>query len=103
MPALGPLGTGVEATDHVRPRSRDVNTRDELPPPVAKYARPPAETRHVPLAAKANSPVSAGGIPTGGRTFQLRPPSDVARMRNLPSTGSDSANPCRALTNVMQS
>lgn len=38
--------------------------------------------------AKANSPVSASGIPSVGATVHERPPSRVATMRNLPSTGS---------------
>src|SRR4051812_38052016 len=103
MPALGPLGTGVDVTVHVRPPSEEEKTRDEAPPPVANHALPADETRQVPLAANANSPSSAGGMPAGGRTCQVRPPSAVARMRNLPSTGSDSASPCRRSRNVTQS
>src|SRR3954451_21605355 len=103
MPALGPLGIGESTTDQCRPRSAEVNTREVAPPPEAKKARPPDETRQVPLAAKANSPSRAGGMPAGEVTRHERPPSEVARMRNLPSTGSDRARPCRASTKVRQS
>src|SRR5690348_16934908 len=103
MPALGPLGIGVLVTDQCSPRSAEVKTRDEEPPPEAKNAFPPADTRHVPLAAKANSPSSAAGIPADGSTCHERPPSLVLRIRNFPSTGSDSTSPCRRSRNVMQS
>src|SRR4051812_36728068 len=115
MPALGPLGIGDSATCQVRPKSRGLNTRDTAPPPVAKNAwpeeavrsadeappeerpgeRPGVETRQVPLAAKANSPSRAVGIPRSGRTDQEWPPSRVARMRNFPLTGSERARPWR--------
>src|SRR5689334_11034054 len=99
MPALGPLGIGVPVTRQVRPKSRELKTRAADPPPVAKKAWPAAwvadragaETRQVPLAAKANSPSRAAGIPVSGSTDQERPPSRVARIRNLPSTGSERA------------
>src|SRR4029453_15063128 len=41
MPALGPLGIGVELTVHVRPRSGERNTRASAPPPVANQAEWP--------------------------------------------------------------
>ena len=59
--------------------------------------------RQVPLAAKANSPSSAAGIPALERTCHERPPSCVAMMRNLPSGGSLSARPWRASEKAMQS
>src|SRR3954453_7988825 len=103
MPALGPLGIGVLVTDQCSPRWAEVKTRDDEPPPDAKNALPPDATRHVPLAAKANSPSSAAGIPAEGSTFHERPPSLVERMRNFPSTGSDSTSPCRRSRKVRQS
>src|ERR1700704_3883017 len=116
MPAVGPLGTGVATACQLRPASRVLKTRVADPPPVANQARPAdpgqpapspacsstprsaglaAVTRQVPLAAKANSPVRAGGIRSAGTPRQDRPPSDVDAIRKRPSTGSDSASPRR--------
>jgi hypothetical protein len=59
---------------------------------------------HWPLAAKANSPGSAGGIPAGSTTFQVCPPSVVLMTRNFrPSGGSERASPTYLLKKVMQS
>ncbi len=104
MPAVGPLGIGVAVTLQCRPRSLVWKTRDTDPPPVPNQASPsrPA-TRQVPLAANANSPSSAGGMPAVGSTRQDRPPSDVDSTRNAPFTGSDRARPCRRSANAMQS
>src|SRR2546421_12067614 len=103
MPALGPLGTGVVATVQVRPRSVEWNTRDAAPPPVANQASRWVATRQVPLAANADSPSRAGGMPAVGSTRQDRPPSDVDSIRNRPSTGSDSARPCQRARDARQS
>src|SRR3954470_6634539 len=93
-PPASAAGIGAAVTVHVVPPSREWNTR-AAPPPVANQASRPLVTRHVPLAAKANSPATAGGIPSFGSTCQLRPPSSVAAIRNLPPTGSESASPRR--------
>src|SRR2546423_14108262 len=98
MPAEGPLGTGVVATRHVRPPSVEWNTRDVAPPPVANQASRSVATRHVPLAAKANSPSRAGGMPAVGRTPQAPPPSEVDSTRNFPATGPDMTRPWRGAT-----
>ena len=57
----------------------------------------------VPLAAKPNSPSSAGGIPAPGRFSQDRPPFLVTRIRNFPCTGSLMASPCRRSQKLTQS
>ena len=88
MPPAGALATGVSATSHVRPRSSEWKTRETTSPPVPNQAsRPPAVSRHVPLAAKPNSPGSASGMPLEGRSCQLSPPSLVERIWNLPADG----------------
>src|SRR6266508_4087136 len=89
-PGACPAGT----SDQVPPPSVLRNTRGRSPPPVANHAvRPGPVTRQVPLAANANSPGSAAGVPAFGTTSQERPPSPVARIRNFPPTGSLSASP----------
>src|SRR5882757_9862493 len=103
MPADGPTTTGVSATVHDRPRSREWNTRADEPPPLAIQASGPDVTRHVPEAANPNSPGNAAGIPAGDTTVHDRPPSCVAIRRNLPSTGSLTAKPSRGLKNARQS
>src|SRR3954447_2144523 len=106
MPADAPLGTGVDDTVQCAPKSRVWKTREDEPPPEAIQASPPcpgAVTRQVPLAANANSPSSAGGIPAVGASVQERPPSFVDRMRNLPPTGSDRASPWRRSKKATQS
>src|SRR4051794_32362442 len=85
-------GIGAATAVQVRPPSREWNTR-AAPPPLANHASRPLVTRQVPLAANANSPATAGGIPSLGRRCQLRPQSSVAAIRNLPSTGSLRARP----------
>ena len=87
-------GIGAAATFQVRPPSCERKTR-EAPPPLANQASRPLVTRQVPLAANANSPATASGMPSFGSTCQLRPPSSVAAIRNFPSTGSLSARPRR--------
>ena len=57
---------GVSTTDQVRPRSVVWKTRAAVPPPAIQASCSPAVTRQVPLAAKPNSPSSAGGIPADG-------------------------------------
>ena len=54
-----PAGTGVSATVQVRPRLLVWNTRETFAPPVTNQASSPplSAVRHVPLAAKAPSPV----------------------------------------------
>jgi hypothetical protein len=103
MPADAPLGTGESVTCQLRPPSEEAKTRAVAPPPVAKKANGPAVTRQVPLAANANSPVSASGMRSDGSTFHERPPSTVDAIRNFPSTGSESASPRRWSKNAMQS
>lgn len=104
MPAAGPLATGVENTDQVRPASVEWKTRERAPPPDAIQAsRRPEVTRQVPDAAKANSPGSAAGIPAPDWTLQCWPPSVVRAIRNFPSVGSESAMPSDGLKNAMQS
>ena len=60
-----------------------------------------AEVRHVPLAAKANSPGSASA--SAARYVPGEPPSSVAITRKRPPTGVRQARPCRRSKNVMQS
>ena len=105
IPVVGPLFSGVALTLHVRPLLRDVKTRACAEPPVPNQAlRPWLLVMHWPLAANANSPVSASGIPAGSTTFQVRPLSVVLRIRNFtPSGGSESASPIFLLKKVMQS
>jgi hypothetical protein len=74
-PPASAAGIGAPATLQVTPPSREWNTREAPPPPANQASRPPLVTRHVPLAANANSPATAGGIPPSGSTCQLRPPS----------------------------
>ena len=93
-PPAAAAGMGAAVTVQERPPSLDRNTR-EAPPPLANHASRPLVTRHVPLAANANSPATAGGMPASGSTCQLRPQSSVAAMRNFPPTGSLSARPRR--------
>jgi hypothetical protein len=92
MPAEAPPATGVSTTLQESPPSRLVKTRAGSTPPVARW-RLPAESlwRHVPLAAKPNSPSRAGGIPALSMTSHVWPPSSVRMMRKTPSTGSDIA------------
>lgn len=94
---------GVVLTLQWRPRSVVRKTRDVSPPPVANQAfRPPELVRHCPLAAKFVSPFRAAGMPSDGTRCQLRPPSRVASIRNLPSTGSPTTSPLRWSKNVTQ-
>ena len=95
--------TGVSVTDQVFPRSTEWNTRAAAPPPAIQASSLPAVTRQVPLAAKPNSPSSAGGMPAPGRFAHDRPPSLVTRIRNFPFTGSLIASPCRRSQKLRQS
>src|SRR2546423_1317193 len=81
-------GLGVE----VRPVGREVDARAGADPPVPNHAlRPWLLVMHWPLAAKANSPGRAGGIPAGSTTLHVMPPSVVLMIRNFrPSGGSES-------------
>src|SRR3954453_17734293 len=91
-PPASAAGIGAAVTGQGTPPSREWNTR-AAPPPLANQASRPLITRHVPLAAKANSSFTAGGIPSLGSTCPLGPPSALPRERNLPPTGSLSASP----------
>src|SRR5262249_54914848 len=102
-PAVGPVTMGVVAACQVRPPSREANTRATVLPPLPNQASFPNVVRPSPLAANPASPGSASGIPAFGSTVQLRPPSRVDKIRNLPFTGSLSTRPCRELKNAMQS
>src|SRR5581483_8634186 len=88
-----PLATGVSLTVQEIPLSGERNTR-AAGPPVPKYMTSlPHKAMDVPLAAKAPSCGSAGGILSRGNSFQCSP-SSVLNTRNLPSTGSLSATQC---------
>ena len=96
-PKVPPAADGgiVElAAVQVWPRLVVRKTRLAAPPDAIQARLCPAVTRHVPEAAKPNSP-GAFGIPARGRTFQVRPLSVVRMTRNLPCTGSLTARPLR--------
>jgi hypothetical protein len=90
IPADGPLFNGVALTVQVRPLLREVKTRACAEPPLPNHAlRPWLLVMHWPLAAKANSHESAGGIPAGSTTFQVCPRSVVLMTGTKPSGGSE--------------
>ena len=94
MPADGPSRRAVSVAVQVLPASEVVKTRGESTPPVTK-ANDLREiaTMQVPLAAKANSPCSALGIPAVDcRCHDLPKLSDTA-SRKCPFTGSLRASP----------
>ena len=78
-------------------------TRAAAPPLAIQASWSPAVTRQVPLAAKPNSPSSAGGIPDRARLVHDRPPLLVAMIRNFPCTGSLIAIPWRRSQKPRQS
>ncbi len=75
-------------------------TREAVPPEAIQASLMPAVTTQVPLAAKPNSPSLAFGMPDGLAFFQVSPASLVMITRNLPSTGSLIATPCRPSGNI---
>ena len=91
-PPAAVAGIGASTTVQVSPPSLEWKIRDAAPPE-AKYACRSMIVRQVPLAAKPNSPSTAGGIPVRLTTSQDFPRSVVRRIRNLPSTGSLIARP----------
>src|SRR3954471_790130 len=96
MPADDSPAAAVDTVEtfHVRPRSVDLNTRASAAPPVPNQALLfPCAIRHVPLAAKAPSPVSAGGMFSRGTSLQVAPPSAVVMIRKWLLTGSLTATP----------
>jgi len=104
IPAAAPRWMGVLATVQVRPLSEEWNTREPVFPPLPNHAsRGPDVVMQLLLAAKPNSPGWAGGMFPGAPTCQLRPPSFVMRIRNLPFTGSLIAKPRSRLKKAMQS
>src|SRR6185503_17460874 len=103
MPAEPPLVIGVAATFQVMPPSVERNTRAAPPPVPIQALRVPCTTTLVPLAANAASPLIASGIPEGGTSVHVAPPSVVRIIGIFPSTGSLNATPFLASQNAMPS
>src|SRR4029453_16412874 len=98
-----PAVTGVFETDHVKPRSLEWKTRAAAPPVAIHTLSVPATVMLLPLAAKAASPGSAGGILARDVSFQVMPPSVVRMIKKRPSTGSLNAIPLLASQNAKPS